>query len=317
MDKQTMPSLQYMPGDKYVPHHALQTVTAVPYVRVAEGYEIHQEGLIIDKQGDMYFTDIYACKVLKLDKKTKEVSVFADFKGKLPSIGAVKFHKDGRMFLACCDFPQDGKDGGVFYTNPDGTGLTPVATGFSADDLVFDAEGGMYVTNFCGSPIDKRGTIEYISPDLKTRKTFIDGLEGPNGVCFSPDYGTMWITETNGGKVTRVDMNSPRLRLTTSPYRTEGFFGPDSCSCDADGNVYIAMARQGRIIVLNPSGFLIGEVITPRCEEGYNLGTTHPQVDPEEAVLYFTVHNLKDEFTGDIMCCGAFAKGNPKQFHFL
>ena len=77
------------------------------------------------------------------------------------------------------------------------------------------------------------------------------------------------------------------------------------------------MARQGRIIVLNPSGFLIGEVITPCCEDGYNLGTTHPQVDPDEAVLYFTVHNLKGEFTGDIMCCGAFAKGNPNQYHLI
>ncbi len=315
MSNQTMPTLVYRPGDKYVPHQGPQRVTAVPFVNIANGYEIHQEGLIFDKNGDMYFADIYKSKIIKVEKKTKKVSVFADFDKELPSIGAIKFDKQGRLFLAVCDFPHDGKDGGVFYCEPDGTGLTEVVRGFSADDIVFDQEGGIYATNFCGSPIDRRGTIEYITPDLKSCTTFIDNLAGPNGICFSPDYSIMWITETTGGRVLRVDMKSPRL--TTCPYTTEGFFGPDSCSCDADGNVYIAMARQGRFIVLNPAGFLIAEILTPRCDEGYNLGTTHPQVDPDEPILYFTVHNLKGEFTGDIMCCGAFAKGNPNQYHLI
>ena len=125
----------------------------------------------------------------------------------------------------------------------------------------------------------------------------------------------MWITETCGGKVTRVDRNSPRKRLTTSPYRTEGFFGPDSCSCDADGNVYIAMARQGRIIVLNPNGFLIGEVVTPRCEEGLNLGTTYPQISPGTNELYITVHDVTGTTGANIFFCGAFAAANMGQYH--
>ncbi len=309
-----IPSLHYMPGDRTVPHHELQRITAVPYAHVVDNYEIHMEGLMFDKNRDMYFVDIYKSQVLKIANGSKKVEVVADFGGILPSIGAVKFHKDGRMFLAVCDFPHDGKDGGVFYCNPDGTGLTEVVRGFSADDIVFDQEGGIYATNFCGTPIDRRGTIEYITPDLKSCTTFIDNLAGPNGVAFSPDYGIMWITETCAGLVHRVDMKS--RRLSTTPYKTEGFFGPDSCSTDADGNLYIAMARQGRIIILNPWGFLIGEVVMPGVEDNHNLGTTHPQVHYDEAMLYITTHDVAGE-EGNIFVCGAFAKGNPNQFHLL
>ena len=124
----------------------------------------------------------------------------------------------------------------------------------------------------------------------------------------------MWITETCGAKLHRIDMKKPRL--STTPYTFEGFFGPDSCSTDGDGNVYVAMARQGRIMVFNPTGFLIGEVVTPRCEEGRNLGTTHPQVRPGTKELYITVHDaVEGHFSADIYYCGAFAGANMNQFH--
>lgn len=314
MENYKIPSLQYMPGDRYVPHHELQRVVASHYYHVGHEYEIHQEGLMFDRNGDMYFTDIYEALVRKIDMKTGEMSVVLEMPDKRSKIGAVKFHKDGRMFLACVDFENDGEHGGIFYCNPDGTGLTCVSKGFSADDMVFDQEGGIYATNFCGTPIDRRGSIEYITPDLKTRTTFIDNLAGPNGVCFSPDYSIMWITETCGAKLHRVDMK--KRRLSTTPYTFEGFFGPDSCSTDADGNVYVAMARQGRIMVFNPTGFLIGEIVTPRCEEGRNLGTTHPQVRPGTKELYITVHDAVEGYwTADIYYCGAFAGANMNQFH--
>ena len=70
----TIPSLQYMPGDKFVPHHELQRVTAAHYYHVGHEYEIHQEGLMFDKNGDMYFTDIYEALVRKIDMKTGEMS---------------------------------------------------------------------------------------------------------------------------------------------------------------------------------------------------------------------------------------------------
>jgi len=315
MENKLIPSLQYMPGDKYVPHHAHQLITCVPFFHVGDDVEIHQEGLIFDRNGDMYFTDIYASLVRKIDMKTMEMTTVVDFPNKDFKMAAVKFHKDGRMFLAGVDFVNNGKAGGIYYCNPDGTNLTCVTEGFSADDMVFDEEGGIYVTNFCGTPTDRQGTIEYITPDLKTRSTFIDHLAGPNGICFSPDYSLMWITETTAAKLHRIDMKS--RRVSTTPVRFQGFFGPDSCSCDEDGNVYIAMARQGRVLVVNPNGFIIGEVITPRCEEGLNLGVTHPQVRPGTKELYITVHDITGTCGANIMYCGAFAGANIKQYQFL
>lgn len=43
---------------------------------------------------------------------------------------------------------------------------------------------------------------------------------------------------------------------------------------DADGNLYVAMHRQGRFMVLNPVGILIGQILLPGRDEGKLLKST-------------------------------------------
>jgi len=103
-------------------------------------------------------------------------------------------------------------------------------------------------------------------PDLGTVKTFVSNLASPNGIALSTDGSILWVTETAAGVLHRIAMNDSFR--STAPYRFEGFYGPDSCSVDEDDNLYVAMARQGRVMVFNSLGFLIGQVITPDCEHG-------------------------------------------------
>lgn len=308
--------LSYMPGDRYVPHHELQTITASMYVHVDDRNIVHQEGLIFDRSRNMYFTNIYESKIMKIDTKTKEVSVFYEFEDKRFKPAAVKIHKDGRLFICGVDPKSDpiGEHGGIYAIDPDGNNLTPIITGYNVDDMVFDAEGGIYFTNYVGTQINPCGSVEYVTPDFKEQSTFISKLASPNGICLSTDGNIMWVTETSAGILHRIQLHD--LWHSNIAYRFEGFYGPDSCSVDEDDNVYVAMARQGRILVFNPSGFLIGQVLTPGCEDGVLLGTTHPMVHPDKAELYFTVHDVNGNCGANIFYCGSFAKGNNKAYQF-
>ena len=306
--KQKIPSLQYLPGDKWRPLHEAQTITAVPFVQIQPGRDAHLEGLNFDRNRDMYCANIYDSQIYKVDMKTKEVSLYLDIPDKRFNPTAVKFHKDGRMFLAGTDMKSNpkGEHGGIMIVNPDKS-MEKLIDHWNIDDLVFDQDGGFYFTNFIGNPENPEGTIEYVSPDFKTITTVVKNLASPNGLALSPDGEILWITETAAGMLHRVNLHNPMQH--TTPYKFEGFYGPDSCSVDADGNLYVAMSRQGRIMVFNPAGFFIGQVITPGSEEGRSMGTTHAMVHPDTNQLYFTAHDIHFDTGANIFVAGTYTKG--------
>ena len=47
---------------------------------------------------------------------------------------------------------------------------------------------------------------------------------------------------------------------TAVPYYFNGF-APDSMRSDSDGNVYVAMYSQGRVLAFNPNGIAIGQIL--------------------------------------------------------
>lgn len=306
---QVLPSLHYMPGDRWFPDHSPQTVTAVPFLQIDPSKSVHLEGLAFDQNGDLLCCNIYDSILYWADMKTKKVSAFYEFEDKSFSPTAIKVHKDGRIFVAGTDMKSKplGMGGGIVSMNPDGTDVRKIVTGWNADDLVFDQEGGFYFANYIGNPQHRTGTIEYVSPDFKTITNVVSGLASPNGLALSPDGAILWVTETAAGMLNRIVLASQHHN--TTPYKFEGFYGPDSCNVDEDGNLYVAMSRQGRIMVFNPNGMLIGKVYTPGRDEGRSLGTTHPMVHPDEKVLYFTAHDINFDTGANIFRCGAFAKG--------
>ena len=312
-----MQKLEYREGDRFAPTDGPQTVVAEEFVHVSDGTHMHLEGLIFNRQGDMLFADIYGKNILRVDMESGKLSTFYRFGEGEFTNSAVKIHRDGSLFIACCDrrFPKDGGEGGIFRIDPDGKCHERILGGYNVNDLVFDEEGGIYFTNFIGTPLDPAGSVVYISPDFSTVETVVSGLASPNGIALSTDGSVLWVTETGAGRIHRINLKVPRL--STIVARTEGFLGPDSCSVDADDNLYVAMARQGRILVYNPFGFLIGQVLTPRRTEGFMLGTTHPMVHPDRKELYLTCHDVAEGGCGaGIFRCGSYAAGNRNAFQF-
>lgn len=70
----------------------------------------------------------------------------------------VALHTEGRLFIAALDISHG--DGAVMAVNPDGSNLRtiiPSEATYMPNDLVFDAKGGFYVTDFEGAATEPKG----------------------------------------------------------------------------------------------------------------------------------------------------------------
>ncbi len=303
-----LPRLEYRNGDQLCPQNGVQTITAVPFVNIDKRNEVRVEALCFDNDGGLFVSNIYESVIMKVNMQTREVVKFCEFEDKLFSPTGIKIH-GGKIFVAGIDKVSNpiGKHGGIYMMDPDGTNQQPVLTGMNVDDLVFDGNGGIYFTNFIGNPYVPEGSIDYIFPDLKERKKVIKGLASPNGIALSTDEKILWFTETNRGLLHRYDLEDPTFSIVA--HRFEGFYGPDSCEVDADDNLYVAMVRQGRVLVFNRLGFLIGQILTPMSQDGHQTGTTHPLVHPERPECYICAYDMTGGTGANIFYCGTYTKG--------
>ncbi len=313
-----METLQYRPGDQYIPippsESGLQTITAEYFLQVHKTRGLHTEGLCFDRHGNLYFTVLYGGSVCRINMDTKEITeVFHDENLKPAS---VKIHKDGRLFISCINkrVGSEVQKGRIFAINPDGTGYQDIVTGYSADDLVFDQDGGFYFTDLVGDVTNPIGAVYHVSPDFKTVTPFMEHMATPNGVTLSTDNSVLWITESHCGRIHRIMRSG--IMTSNMVYQTPGFYGPDSCSVDADDNLYVAMCGQGRVLVFNFYGMPIGQILLPNREIGHNLWTTHPVVRPDTNELYIiSCDDVGDEGSW-IFKAGAFGKGPKHYFQF-
>ena len=95
-----------------------------------------------------------------------------------------------------------------------------------------------------------------------------DEMSGPNGLCFSPDYKTLYVADTGtgreirayevSGKTVRNGRRHVQLTVPGSPL-TPSF--ADGMRCDVDGNIW-AGARPG-VQVITPDGTVIGMIRLP------------------------------------------------------
>jgi gluconolactonase len=138
-------------------------------------------------------------------------------------------------------------DGGIWFTDPM-YGIRGNYEGFKAESELPTA---VYRVDPASAAIDKVS----------------DEMSGPNGICFSPDYRTIYIADTGTPREIRAaDVDGRTLRNSRRFVQLDvpGTGAPtfaDGIRCDADGNVW-AGARPG-VQVIAPSGERIGMIRLP------------------------------------------------------
>ncbi|MGI8644128.1 MAG: SMP-30/gluconolactonase/LRE family protein [Thermomicrobiales bacterium] len=120
--------------------------------------------------------------------------------------------------------------------------------------------------------IDRPGTVERVT----------DELIAPNGLCFSPDYETLYIVDTGegAGDIKMFDVVDEQ-RLTNARQFTDMMVdgehvGPDAVRADVDGNIWASGGWVGYgfdgVHCFTPEGERIGHIRLPETTSNLVFG---------------------------------------------
>ncbi len=117
------------------------------------------------------------------------------------------------------------------------------------------------------SPADRYGALYRIEPDLRCTRV-LDGLGTANGLAFSPDAKTMYLSDSNTMVRTiwafDFDVTSGDISRRRVFAHTQGEEGrPDGGCCDADGGYWSAQIDASRVVRYDPAGRIDKVVMLP------------------------------------------------------
>ena len=146
------------------------------------------------------------------------------------------------------------------------------------NDIVFDRKGNMWFTDL-GKARERdldRGAIYWAKSDGSEIKEVVQPFTTPNGIGLSPDEKTLYVAETEGGRLFAFDIvGDGEVKLLPYPeslnggrYITSdtGMRRYDSLAVEASGNVCVATLFTGGITVASPDG---GTVEFVETADGY------------------------------------------------
>ncbi len=266
------------------------------------------EGPAVDAEGNVFFSDIWNSRIMKLTPGGEQ-SVFRadsgrtngntfDAQGRLISCEGSEMGPGGRRRLVRTDM----KTGEVTVL----TERTQGARYNSPNDVIVDSKGRIYFTDPCyGDRSIMEMEIEgvyRIDPDGEvTRILQQPAIQRPNGIAITPDDKTLFLVDSNpnpGGnrKIWAFDLQAngtatnQRLVFDFSPGR-----GGDGMRLDVDGNLWIAgginrARREGEttdnpagICIVSPAGKPLGHIPVPE-----DLVTNLAFGGPDKKTLYVT-----------------------------
>jgi lactonase len=300
-DSQTLGPVPVPPSERN-----LQTVVAEPWFKVSDKRMI-LEGPAFDRDGNLLFCDVSESRVLRLTPE-KRLSVVVSEKQVSP--GGIAIHEDGRIFIAALNLVE--RTGDIIAVKPDGTDRQTIVrldAGYMPNDLVFDRNGGLYFSDFRGTSTDPAGGVYYVSPDGKTTTPVLPHLAMANGVALSPNGKVLWATESGRNLLHRIELLSATAIAPVGSAIPYHFIGPlpDSMRVDSDGNVYVAMYGQGRVLAFNPNGIPIGQVLLPGRDDGHNLESTNMVIRPGTNDLYIVTTDAESGEGATIFHAKTFA----------
>jgi gluconolactonase len=156
------------------------------------------------------------------------------------------------------------------------------------NDLVFDAQGGLWFTDFGRWTATGRdyGGIYYCQPDGSRIVKCIDRQISPNGIGLNAAEDQLYWADSMASRVWVCNLDSPgKLAAPPSPFMVgvsahtlPGFQMLDSLAVEANGNICAATTVNGGITVIEPRGAM----------------THYPIADPLVTNICFGGSDLQD-----------------------
>jgi gluconolactonase len=237
----------------------------------------------------LLFSDIPNNRMMRWVEETGEVSVFRspsnnsngntrDGNGRLitcehDSRRVTRTEHDGRLTVLmenyqgkCLNAPNDvvvHPDGHIWFTDP-GYGILMNYEGHKAE---FELDTAVYRLN----------------PDTGEATIITTELEKPNGLCFSPDYNKLYITDTGAShdhdhphQIMMYDVVKGKKVENGHVFCNMGEGLADGIRCDVDGNIWSSAGWGGvgydGVHVFAPDGDLIGRIHLPEVVSNLCFG---------------------------------------------
>jgi sugar lactone lactonase YvrE len=204
------------------------------------------------RDGKLWFSDFYSHRVLTVDL-AGHVETVVEVPQRPSGLG---WRPDGTLLVvSMLDRRLLRVDGAKTHVVAD---LSALATG-PCNDMVVDASGAAYVGNFgfdrhrgeaertaCLARVDADGRVTRVADDLHF----------PNGTVITPDGGTLIVAETLAHRLTAFDLAADGALSNRRVHATLPGCFPDGICLDADGAVWVADARQNRVLRVRADGTL-------------------------------------------------------------
>lgn len=148
------------------------------------------------------------------------------------------------------------------------------------NDLCFGPDGALYMTDsgfLCKAwmtltPEQKvaerpDGRLYRIRPETGKVEKLDAGIPFANGIAFGSD-GNLYVSATRSGMVYRYRWQDGSVGKredfgnVRDPEKVDVFCGPDGMAFGQNGNLYVAVVRQGDVTVLGPEGQTVGRIQT-------------------------------------------------------
>ena len=211
-------------------------------------------------EGSLVFSNCYGAWIGSVSHDTMDTLLNTN-DGLVNTNGTV-FDKHGNLYI--CEY---GK-GSILRLSPNGELKTLTSKDHTGkrfnrpNDIAVSHRGMIYFTD--PKSYDKNifdGRLFRTDPNSGKTVWLIDGLQFPNGLCFSPDGTTLYIGESVNKNILKISNGVGILdTLITLP---GGNQDPDGMDVDEKGNLYIAYFGGGKIFVVSPEGELLDSLKTP------------------------------------------------------
>lgn len=259
---------------------------------LAHGFGL-AEAPTVDRDGTLVFSDVLGGGVYRWDGSDEVTTVVPKRRG----VGGLAVHADGGLVCSGRDLLHVGGAG-------DSRTVLHVDGVSGWNDLCTDADGNVYAGALRFAVFDPEaeavpGELWRIGPG-DAAAPYVDGIVHANGVAWSPDGGTCYLSDTRRQRLVVFDAATRDRRDVD----VSALGHPDGMAVDEDGALWLALVRGG-IARLTPSGEVDRRIEPP------SAFTTSCCFDGRELVVTTGSHSVHPELGGCVLRTAFGVGGAP------
>jgi gluconolactonase len=260
------------------------------------------EGPSFDRAGNLWVVDIPWGRIFRFDP-AGEVTLVAEYDGE-PN--GLKFHPDGRAFIADCKR-------GIMVLDPVTGKVEPVLERArlerfkGCNDLFFASNGDLYFTDQGQTGLhDPSGRLFRLRTSGQL-DVVLDGIPSPNGLVLNLEETAVYLAVTRDNAIWRVPMMADGMATKVGVYiQMSGGGGPDGIALDRAGGLAVCHVGFGATWIFSPRGEPLFRIDSP---EGL-MTTNCAYGGPDNKRLY-----IVESRSGTILVANLPEAGRPMYSH--